>query len=62
MQEAKKIGIKLMTFDCEEELYKIKKHLPGADTVLRIQTRISNALYNLSERFGASLDEVPKLL
>ena len=59
---AKDIGIKMMTFDCAEELYKIKKHYPKAECVLRIATEATTALYNLSEKFGASMEEVPLLL
>lgn len=28
---AKEINVRLMTFDNEEELYKIKNHFPGAE-------------------------------
>ena len=59
---AKEIGIKMMTFDCEEELYKIQKHFPEAECVLRIATETTTALYNLSEKFGACMEEVPLLL
>lgn len=59
---AKKFGIKMMTFDCSEELYKIKKHYPGAECVLRIATKKTTAIYNLSEKFGACMSEVPELL
>ena len=51
-----------MTFDCAEELYKIKKHFPQAECVLRIATETTTALYNLSEKFGAAMEEVPLLL
>lgn len=59
---AKKFGIKMMTFDCSEELHKIKKHFAKAECVLRIATENTTALYNLSEKFGALMEEVPALL
>ena len=59
---AKKFGIKMMTFDCSEELYKIKKHYPGAECVLRIATKKTTAIFNLSEKYGACMSEVPELL
>ena len=59
---AKEHGIKMMTFDCSEELYKIHKHFPEAQCVLRIATEKTTALYNLSEKFGAFMTEVPELL
>ena len=59
---AKKFGIKMMTFDCSEELHKIKKHFPEAECILRIATEKTTALYNLSEKFGAFMTEVPELL
>ena len=51
-----------MTFDNEEELYKIKKHFPGADCMLRIETETTSAVYNLNEKFGAEITQVPKLM
>ena len=51
-----------MTFDNEEELHKIKKNFPKADCVLRIETNITSAIYNLNEKFGAKMSDVPKLL
>jgi ornithine decarboxylase len=59
---AKELGIKMMTFDSIEELFKIEKHFPEAECVLRIATEATTALYNLSEKFGASMEEVPALL
>ena len=52
----------MMTFDCSEELHKIKKHFPEAECVLRIATEKTTALYNLSEKFGAFMTEIPELL
>ena len=62
LQLAKEFGIKKMTFDCEEELRKIHQYFPEAECVIRIATESTTALYNLSEKFGASMEEVPELL
>jgi len=62
LKYAKEHGILQMTFDSAEELHKIKKHHPKADCVLRIATDCTSAVYNLSEKFGASMKDVPELL
>lgn len=59
---AKKNGISKMTFDCVDELYKIKEVYPAADCVLRITTKATNAIYHLAEKYGASMADVPELL
>ena len=59
---AAKEGVKLMTFDNADELYKIKAFFPGAELVLRIMTDDSASLCRLSAKFGASLDHTGKLL
>lgn len=51
-----------MTFDCIEELDKIKKWYPEAECILRIATDSTTAIYNLSEKFGAFMEDVPKIL
>jgi len=51
-----------MTFDSAEELFKIKRWFPKADCVLRIACNVTTAAYNLSEKFGASMADVPELL
>jgi ornithine decarboxylase len=55
-------GVKLMTFDNTDELYKIKAAFPEAELVLRILTDDSASLCRLSAKFGASLDHTEKLL
>jgi ornithine decarboxylase len=55
-------GVKLMTFDNADELYKIQAHFPDAELVLRIMTDDSASLCRLSAKFGASLDNTEKLL
>lgn len=51
-----------MTFDCVEELNKLKQFYPEADCVLRIETIVTTAHYNLSEKYGAEMSMVPKIL
>ena len=54
--------MKKTTFDSVEELYKIKKYFPEAECVLRIAVKATTAMYNLSEKFGASMNDVPEIL
>lgn len=55
-------GIKKMTFDSTDELYKIKKIFPEAELFLRISTDDSGSVYRLSEKYGASMDTTEELL
>jgi ornithine decarboxylase len=55
-------GIRLMTFDCEDELLKIADLHPGARLLLRIAVEDSTALCPLSSKYGASMHDVPVLL
>lgn len=55
-------GVKLMTFDNADELYKIQAFFPEAELVLRIMTDDSASLCRLSAKFGASLDNTERLL
>lgn len=55
-------GVKQMTFDNTDELYKIKACFPDAELVLRIMTDDSSSLCRLSAKFGASLDNTERLL
>lgn len=59
---AKDHGVKQMTFDNKDELYKIKKLYPGAELFLRILTDDSSSLCRLSLKFGASMDSTIGLL
>ena len=47
-------GVRMMTFDNAEELYKVKKHYPEAQLVLRILTDDSKSICKLGTKFGAS--------
>lgn len=55
-------GVKQMTFDNADELYKIKKIFPDAELFLRISTDDSSSLCRLSLKFGAPLDSTDGLL
>lgn len=55
-------GVKQMTFDNADELYKIKANFPDAELYLRILTDDSTSLCRLSMKFGASMDIARRLL
>jgi ornithine decarboxylase len=55
-------GVKQMTFDNADELYKIKANFPEAELYLRILTDDSMSTCRLSLKFGASLDVTKELL
>ena len=58
----KSAGVKQMTFDNADELYKIAKFFPGAELFLRIMTDDSSSLCRLSMKFGAPMDTTDNLL
>lgn len=62
LKYASKMGVKQVTFDNAEELYKTKKFCPDAELYLRIQTDDSASLCRLSMKFGAPLDATKELL
>lgn len=62
IQQAKKKNVKRMTFDSIEELHKIKANFPQAECVVRIAVMVTDAMYNLSEKFGVTMDEIPEIL
>ncbi|KAF2156965.1 hypothetical protein K461DRAFT_220752 [Myriangium duriaei CBS 260.36] len=55
-------GVRQMTFDNADELYKTKAIFPDAQLYLRIMTDDSASLCRLSNKFGASLDDTEDLL
>ena len=55
-------GVKQMTFDNADELYKTRALFPHAELFLRILTDDSSSLCRLSLKFGASLDCTKELL
>ena len=58
----KTMGVKQMTFDNADELYKIAKLFPGAELFLRITTDDTSSLCRLSMKFGAAMDTTESLL
>ncbi|KAL4913442.1 pyridoxal-dependent decarboxylase [Aspergillus aurantiobrunneus] len=62
LRHAAKVGVKQMTFDNTDELYKIKACFPEAELYLRILTDDSTSLCRLSMKFGASMDMARQLL
>jgi ornithine decarboxylase len=54
--------VDLMTFDCEEELYKIKLYHPYAKLVLRLCVDDSKSICKFNKKFGCNLDQVSELL
>jgi ornithine decarboxylase len=55
-------GVKQMTFDNSDELYKINRFFPDAELLLRILTDDSSSLCRLSDKFGASMGTTKELL
>lgn len=51
-----------LTFDNEDELYKIKTHFPDAQLVIRILTDDSKSTAALGKKFGAASHRIPALL
>jgi len=62
IEYAKSSGVDLMTFDNTHELIKISECYPGARLLLRIITDDSNSICRFSTKFGAPLNDCPKLL
>ncbi|XP_056637572.1 ornithine decarboxylase-like [Diorhabda sublineata] len=56
IQYAAKTGVKVMTFDNESELYKVKKFHPAAELLLRIRYDDIGATFILGKKFGANPD------
>jgi ornithine decarboxylase len=59
---AAQAGVKQMTFDNTDELYKTKRLFPDAELYLRILTDDSQSMCRLSQKFGASMDSTAELL
>jgi diaminopimelate decarboxylase len=54
--------VDMMTFDCEEELYKIKLYHPYAKLVLRLAVDDSKSKCKFNKKFGCKLEQVEGLL
>jgi len=55
-------GVQLLVFDSESELHKVAACHPGSDLLLRIQVDDSKAQCVMSDKYGAPLADVPRLL
>uniref|UniRef100_A0A914P7S6 Ornithine decarboxylase n=1 Tax=Panagrolaimus davidi TaxID=227884 RepID=A0A914P7S6_9BILA len=63
ISHADKMGINKMTFDNEEELYKVKKFHSNPRMVLRINVSDQTAAHKLGAKFGSNpITDAPKLL
>jgi len=54
--------VDLMTFDCEEELYKIKLYHPYAKLILRLAVDDSKSTCKFNVKFGCKIGQVEELL
>jgi len=54
--------VDLMTFDSEEELYKVKLFHPQAKLVLRLAVDDSKSICKFNKKFGCTLDQVKEIL
>jgi ornithine decarboxylase len=54
--------VDFMTFDCEEELYKIKLYHPYSKLVLRLAVDDSKSRCKFNKKFGCKLSQVEELL
>jgi len=54
--------VDLMTFDCEEELYKIKLYHPYANLVLRLAVDDSHSVCKFNSKFGCKLENIEILI
>jgi ornithine decarboxylase len=62
LESARMLGVKTLVFDNVEELLKIKKWIPDAKLLLRIEADDASAKINFSSKFGASSDSASALI
>jgi ornithine decarboxylase len=62
LETARILGVKTLVFDNVEELLKIKKWIPDAELLLRIEADDPSAKINFGSKFGASLDSAGALV
>ncbi|KAI9276733.1 pyridoxal-dependent decarboxylase [Phascolomyces articulosus] len=62
LQFAAENGVRKMTFDSVDELYKTKKLYPNAELLLRILTDDSKAKWGIGLKYGAPMADVDNLL
>jgi len=54
--------VDMMTFDCEEELYKIRLYHPYAELVLRLSVDDSHSICKFNSKFGCKIENVENLI
>jgi len=62
LEYAKENNVNLLTFDCGEELYKIKKYHPDAKLILRLAVDESYSMCKFNKKFGCKLEDIEDLL
>ena len=62
IQYAREVGVPILVFDSECELYKIKDHYPEAKLLLRLVVEDATSQCSFSKKFGCDLNEVESLL
>lgn len=62
IKHAAAVGVDLMTFDNELELYKVRELYPTARLVLRLRVDDSGSVCQLGLKFGCEVDDAPHLL
>ncbi|KAG8198884.1 hypothetical protein JTE90_015098 [Oedothorax gibbosus] len=62
IRHAANVGVKMMTFDNEMELHKVKAIHPDAELVIRIRVDDSSSVCQLGVKFGCNVKDVPHLL
>jgi ornithine decarboxylase len=62
LQYAKQNHIKRLVFDTIPELQKILRYNADAEVFLRVKPKFSNAVIQLSKKFGAEIADVPEIL
>lgn len=62
LKYARTHDIDLMTFDCEEDLWGIKRFHEDAQLILRIKVDDSQSICKFNSKFGARLKDVNKIL
>jgi ornithine decarboxylase len=54
--------VDMMTFDCEEELYKIKLYHPYSKLVLRLAVDDSKSICQFNSKFGCKIENIENLI
>jgi ornithine decarboxylase len=62
MQQAVQNDVNFTVFDSEEELFKIKEHMPDAQLLMRLRPDDSQSVCRFGMKYGADLDEVGSML